>query len=649
MLLIDGDGHLSVRVGDGPTRVTELRADDRLRSRVWYFVAFSMDATAGQLRLWQQELVGWDRALRPQLLEVNLQHRLKTTADSPVLIGAGHELTDSAGTPHGCHLFWGKIEDPSVYSRALSTTELEALSETRSPSQVAGGSVVAAWSFSDGASSTRVTDLSGNGMDGVAVNMPMRAVTGSRWRADAQRFVDDPSGYNAIHFHPDDLADARWSPDFEIEVPTSARSGAYGVTLCSDQERYCIPFFVTPPASGPRERIAYLAPTYTYLAYANDHMWQRTDITSGVLWSTERSEHPDPADVYVAAHPELGLSLYDEHADGSGCCYASRMRPIPNFRDDYRYWQTDAPRHLSADLQLLGWLERRGLQHDVLTDEELHEVGAAALLPYDVVVTGSHPEYWTAPMMDALRQYGDRGGKLIYLGGNGFYWVTSVDAQHPHVIEVRRGNAGSRNWSSAPGECYHSTTGEFGGLWRHRGIPPQTLVGVGFTAVGCMGASGYKRQPDSFDPSVAFIFDGVGAEEVIGDFGRVLGGAAGDEMDRMDPLLGSPPSTLLLASSFNHNQSYQLCIEEMNQTVPGHDGTTNPLVRADMVYVPRENGGAVFSVGSINWVGSLSFNGDKNNVSRITENVLRRFACLDNDRMSSHNDQIRGQTRAEDL
>src|SRR5205823_10046350 len=140
-------------------------------------------------------------------------------------------------------------------------------------------------------------------------------------------------------------------------------------------------------------------------------------------------------------------------------------------------------------------------------------------------------------------------------------WVTSVDPERPHVIEVRRGNAGSRNWSSAPGECYHSTTGELGGLWRHRGIPPQTLVGVGFTAIGCMGASGYLRQRDSFDPQAAFIFDGIGDEEIIGGFGRILGGAAGDEIDRMDRALGSPPSTLLLASSFEHNQSYQLCVE----------------------------------------------------------------------------------------
>jgi N,N-dimethylformamidase len=37
-------------------------------------------------------------------------------------------------------------------------------------------------------------------------------------------------------------------------------------------------------------------------------------------------------------------------------------------------------------------------------------------------------------------------------------------------------------------------------------------------------------------------------------------------------------------------------------------------------------GGAVFSTGSIAWIGSLSHNGYDNNVSRITENVLRRFS-----------------------
>ena len=45
-----------------------------------------------------------------------------------------------------------------------------------------------------------------------------------------------------------------------------------------------------------------------------------------------------------------------------------------------------------------------------------------------------------------------------------------------------------------------------------------------------------------------------------------------------------------------------------------------------MAYVEYPNGGAVFSTSSIAWSGSLSFNDYDNNVSRLTENVLRRFA-----------------------
>jgi N,N-dimethylformamidase len=46
-----------------------------------------------------------------------------------------------------------------------------------------------------------------------------------------------------------------------------------------------------------------------------------------------------------------------------------------------------------------------------------------------------------------------------------------------------------------------------------------------------------------------------------------------------------------------------------------------------MVFFELPAGGAVFSVSSIAWCGSLSHDGYDNAVSRITENVLRRFAA----------------------
>jgi N,N-dimethylformamidase len=58
---------------------------------------------------------------------------------------------------------------------------------------------------------------------------------------------------------------------------------------------------------------------------------------------------------------------------------------------------------------------------------------------------------------------------------------------------------------------------------------------------------------------------------------------------------------------------------------PNLTGSQSDLVRADLVFFEMPAGGAVFSTGSIAWIGSLSHNGHDNNVSRITENVLRRF------------------------
>ena len=45
-------------------------------------------------------------------------------------------------------------------------------------------------------------------------------------------------------------------------------------------------------------------------------------------------------------------------------------------------------------------------------------------------------------MLDALDAYVGDGGNLAYLGGNGFYWVTTVAEGAPHLLEVRRGRAG---------------------------------------------------------------------------------------------------------------------------------------------------------------------------------------------------------------
>ena len=135
--------------------------------------------------------------------------------------------------------------------------------------------------------------------------------------------------------------------------------------------------------------------------------------------------------------------------------------------------------------------------------------------------------------------------------------------------------------------------------------------------------------PGSFDRRAAFIFEGIGANEIIGDFPSLVleEGAAGSELDRLDYVLGTPPHTLLLAQSYGHSDAYQQVVEEVNTSDSRQGGTVNPLVHADLAFLEYPNGGAVFSTGSIAWSGSLSYNNYTNNVSRITENVLRRFSA----------------------
>jgi N,N-dimethylformamidase len=285
----------------------------------------------------------------------------------------------------------------------------------------------------------------------------------------------------------------------------------------------------------------------------------------------------------------------------------------------------NAGRELSGDLYLFDWLEHEGLGYDVITDDDLHAEGAGLLARYAGVITGGHPEYVSEEILDALTSYTDAGGNLAYLGGNGFYWVTTVADGQPHLLEVRRGRSGSRTWTGEPGEGHH-TTGEPGGHWRDRGRAPQLLTGVGFCAQGGGPGAGYRRTRASEDPRVAFVFDGIGRDEVIGDFGLKLGGAAGDELDRADDRLGTPPGTLVLATSQGgHDDSYQRAVEEVEEMSARQGGTQSADVRADMTYRRTPGGGSVFSVGSIAWTASLPHAGYTNNVARLTGNVLREF------------------------
>ncbi|MFN8591649.1 MAG: DUF6605 domain-containing protein [Thermomicrobiales bacterium] len=612
-LLLDA-GALTLWLVKESGEVRRVSAGAAMDAGRWYFVAAAYDAATGTATVVQEPIPFWpiDPSRQTVTVETGL-HRLRPAAE-PLLMAALPGEDSSRLTAH----YNGKIDRPRLFSRALSAGGLASLRDGAAPFD--RSDVVAAWDFSQEIGSARIIDTGPHGCHGTAVNLPARAMTGANWTGDECNFTHAPDEYGAIHFHEDDLDDAGWETAFTFTVPADLPSGLYAARIRGGQDEDHLPFIVRPPRGAARARVAYLIPTFTYLAYANEHLAvEPISLFPFADLDLHKDEYQYIADTMLN-------SLYDTHRDGSGVRYASWKRPLVNMRPKHYFRIYSSPERLGTDLYLTHWLEEKGIPYDTIADENLHVEGADLLAPYNVVVTGSHPEYWTRPMLDALDRYLDNGGRVMYLGGNGFYWVTGVDAERPHVIEIRRWR-GTETWEAEPGEAFLSTTGEQGGLWRHRNRAPQKRLGVGFTSQGNDYSQPYVRQPDSDDPRAAFIFAGV-TDEVIGDFPSLMlrHGAAGYEIDRADAALGTPPHALVLATATGFSDSYQHVVEEVLSTDDQRGGTASPEVRADIVFFEGPKGGAVFSVGSIAWCGALSANDGDNAVSRITENVLRRFA-----------------------
>lgn len=492
--------------------------------------------------------------------------------------------------------------------------------------------LVVALDFARDIRTRRVQDRGPRHLEANTVNMPARGVTGRHWDGSEVDWRLAPQHYGAIHFHCDDLDDAGWEPDLEWTVPDTLPSGVYAFSLhtgAAEHEQDYVPFIVRPRRGTATARIAFIAPTFTYLAYANEQQLAQHEIRAVFEGLGANFTYPlQDQDVYISDNRLL--SLYDRHGDGSGVCYSSWLRPLMSMRPTYRFpylmQGRGCPHGLAADLHLLEWMRELDYEVDVLTDLDLHEEGDELLARYRTVVSGSHHEYWTTAMLDGLDRYLNAGGRFMYLSGNGLYWVTSLEQTEKHTIEIRRCGASTRTWEAAPGEWHLSTTGEFGGLWRFRGRAPQSMVGVGFSAEGLGAGRPYRRTEASRDPRAAFIFEGIDGE-LIGDFDNlVVGyGPAGWEIDRHEERLGSPAHALVVATADGFSDEYQHVVDEVLHADSRQGGSVEPRVRADIVFYECPGGGAVFSVGSIAWCGSLFFNDYDNDVARVTANVLNRF------------------------
>ena len=588
---LSGSGRLFLRIGPDSIECAAPLSEGR-----WHWIAVRYEAAHRSARL----SAGLHRR------DLSLVEGLGARGRLPNVVGSGAPMTIAASVDGGRAraVFNGLIADPCIFGRCLSGAEIAWLAGSADMGALPRP-CLAAWDFSLACSSRTVRDVGGQALDGTTHQAPVRLMTGPHWTGENDDPRSDRRSYSAIHFHEDSLSDAAWRESFAFEVPAGLESGVYAARLVAGEEVDHLPFIVCPPRGEAAAPLALVMPTFTYMAYGNEMCG------------------------------EYGLNCaYDHYADGAGVPLASSRHPVKTFRPGRGLLRSvtgeSFGRHLCADLYLIDWLNAIGQSVDVVTDHQLHREGQALLRSYQGVLTGSHPEYVSGAMLDALEAYLSGGGCIGYLGGNGFYSVTSL-SDDGCTIEVRRPN-GSRPWSSNPGEGHHAMTGEIGGLWRFRGRAPQRLVGVGFTAQGWTSrdACGLPRayeQADRAHPLAEALLAGIAPGEAIGDF-ETLGlgiGAAGDEIDRADFALGTPAHAVIVATARGFPEEYQLTIEEREAMTEASALVGDPRVRSDIVCFETSRGGFVFSAGSMQWCSALCYDGYDNTVARMTRNVIERM------------------------
>jgi N,N-dimethylformamidase beta subunit-like protein len=236
-------------------------------------------------------------------------------------------------------------------------------------------------------------------------------------------------------------------------------------------------------------------------------------------------------------------------------------------------------------------LEREGRDYDLYADHQLH-TGELDLDAYRALVLDAHPEYWSRAMYERVKAWvHDRGGRLIYLGGNGIDCEVEVQGDHALRFLTQQPDP------AVPGEEHLECR-------FHRTVEsPAALLGVVFSHSGEGTAAPY-RVLDAGHWTLAGT--GLAAGDRFGErtlHERVPGGASGHETDKLTP--SSPHDVVVIARGENP------------------DGGGAVMVTRELA-----GGGAVFATGSITFIASLLIDP---HTSRIASNVLDCFTDRNGD------------------
>ena len=291
-----------------------------------------------------------------------------------------------------------------------------------------------------------------------------------------------------------------------VPIP-DAPSGLYFAKLTGARQRVgYAPFIIRPRRLG-EEQVAVVLPTLTWQAYN-----RRDD---------DRDGRPDT----WYADPTVRQVLLSRPFD---------QRGVP---PNYKYY----------DQPFLRWLIATKKTVDYLAQSDVAEANGRSLAAaYDLLVFPGHHEYVTSREYDAVEGFRNRGGNLMFLSANNFFWKTVI-----------RGNYMSRV-----------------AKWRDVGRPEAALIGVQY--IGNDGGTHRDAYHVRDTERARWLFEGTELTR-----GSTFASGFGIEIDKRSR--SSPRSVRVLAELPN---------------LLGRGKT------AQMTYYER-GGARVFAAGSFGLVGSL--------------------------------------------
>lgn len=202
-------------------------------------------------------------------------------------------------------------------------------------------------------------------------------------------------------------------------VPTSGLKSGYYLLEIKDAKTaatHQLPFIVS---SDRAPKVAFVAATYTWAAFNNfagKNFYYDTQAPRPIL---EKRAALNGV-LEAIGRPPLAISLPVARVDQFEPPIMDMEPIVPHYSHLLR-----------AAWNLTAFAEEHNVDYAVYTDEDFDRLAirrGGGLWNAEIIVFGPHTEYWTKNMVDVMRAYLAKGGKVVFAGGNAAFFEVQADS-----------------------------------------------------------------------------------------------------------------------------------------------------------------------------------------------------------------------------